>query len=123
MKFIRVIKAKLEIPDVLYHATYKPLLKSIKKEGLVPGKRINWDNGNNKYKNYIYLADDPGVAESYAEASELVAEDWLDNIVILQVSTNNLDKTKFEIDENNQDGSTLQYNGTIPPSCISIYED
>ena len=123
MKFIRLLKAKLEIPNILYHATYKPLLKSIKKEGLIPGKRVNWDNGNEHYKNYIYLSDDPYAAESYAETSDLVNEDWLDNIVILQINTNSLDKNKFEIDTNNQQEDTFQYKGIIPNSCISIYED
>lgn len=123
MKFIRLLKAKLEIPNILYHATYKPLLKLIKKEGLIPGKRINWDNVNEHYKNYVYLSDDPYTAESYAETSDLVNEDWLDNIIILQINTSNLDKNKFEIDTNNQQKDTFQYKGIIPNSCISIYED
>lgn len=125
MKFIRILKAEenKDIPNILYHATYKPLLRKIKKEGLIPGKRVNWESDNTDYKSYIYLSDDPYVAESYAETSDLVKEDWLDEIVILQINTSGLDKNNFSIDVNNQQGDTFQYKGIIPFSAISIYEE
>ena len=102
----------------LYHATYQKLLNSIKKKGLIP---------NNKNKNYsdskdfVYLANDPWVAESYAETSEEVPEDWLDEIVILKVAIKDLDPNLLSKDKNVQDGnSTFEYNGIIPWNKLKI---
>lgn len=122
MKWTRLLKAKeINIPNILYHATYRPLLRNIKKEGLVPGKRKNWDNDSQIYKNYVYLADDPYVAESHAESADLVKEEWTDDIVILQINTSLLNKEKIEEDHNNIGGDTFQYEGIIPSSAISVY--
>lgn len=124
MKWTRVLKSEeINIPNILYHATYRPLLRKIKKEGLIPGKRKNWDSDSKIYKNYVYLANDPDVAESYAETAEFVREEWIDDIVILQINTSLLDKKKFGKDHNNLEGDTFQYEGVIPWSAINIYED
>lgn len=102
----------LDQPKYLYHATYKPLLKSITKNGLGNTYRKNWSDSKH---GVVYLAKDPDVAESYAESSQNVKEDWLDEIIILKIDTNDLDKTKLELDKNVQDndGDTLQYHGII----------
>jgi hypothetical protein len=72
---------------------------------------------------YVYLALDPDVAESYAESSEEVPEDWLDEIVILIIDTDKIDKSKLFIDENVLDnqGDTLEYKGIISPDALKIY--
>ena len=52
----------------LYHATYLPYYKEIKKEGkIVAGRHKNWDMSSG----CIYLARDEEVAISYAETSEM----------------------------------------------------
>ena len=109
------------IPSVLYHATYKPRLKSIKLKGLGAGGKRNWEDSKS---GVIYLALDPNVAESYAESSDMVPDEWLDQIVILKISTVGLDPSKFSIDSNVQDntGDTVEYNGVIPVSNISLYK-
>jgi hypothetical protein len=109
------------VPPVLYHATYKPRLKSIKLKGLGAGGKRNWEDS---HRGVIYLALDPNVAESYAESSDMVPDEWLDQIVILKISTAGLDPNKFNIDSNVQDneGDTVEYHGVIPLTNISLYK-
>lgn len=104
----------------LYHATYEPYLKNIMKYGLggAPDIKPNW--GDSK-QGVVYLAYDPNVAESYAETAEEIPEDYLDQIIILKIDINQLDKQKLTRDENVIDGGdTLEYHGVIPPSAIRI---
>jgi pyrimidine deaminase RibD-like protein len=110
-----------DVPPVLYHATYKPRLKSIKLKGLGAGGKPNWEDSQ---RGVVYLALDPNVAESYAETSDMVPDEWLDQIVILKISTAGLDPNKFQIDSNVQDneGDTVEYHGVIPLSNISLYK-
>ena len=107
-------------PNILYHATYRPLLRSIKKNGLGgPGsERKRWEDS---IHGVVYLAGDPDVAESYAESSETVPEEWLDEIVILKINAGALDASKLVLDRNVQDnsGDTLEYHGIIPVTAIS----
>ena len=112
-----------DIPKYLYHATYKPLLKKIKKQGLdTRNVSKRWEDS---VSGYVYLAKDPFIAESYAEISENVPESWLDNIIILKIDTSKLDKSKLFIDANVQDNEadTLEYRGIIPIEAIQIYEN
>lgn len=115
------------IPSIMYHATYKALLPSIRRDGLVRGSRKNWDISNN----YIYLSTDEDNAYSYAETSEIVPEEWLDEIVVLKIDTSKLNKNKFDIDHNINYGYDdevdvedpytwieYQYEGDIPSSAI-----
>ena len=104
--------------DSLFHATYKPRLKSILSKGLIVDfKKKNWEDS----EDLIYLADDPYVAESYAESSDMVNEDWLDQIVILEIDINYLEEAFLEIDSNNLEGDTYQYSKNIPPEAIRIF--
>lgn len=116
-----VTEDTVNLPSVLYHATYKPRLKSIKLKGLGAGGKRNWEDSK---RGIVYLALDPNVAESYAETSDMVPEEWLDEIVILKISTKGLDPNKFHIDSNVQDntGDTVEYHGVIPVSNISLYK-
>lgn len=110
----------INLPDYLYHATYKPLLSKIKQSGLRGGINKFWDDSS---PDVVYLSDDPNVAESYAETSDIVDEDWLDLIVILKIDISKLDPALLEIDDNNLSGDTYQYAGTISPDVIvDIYE-
>jgi len=108
----------LNVPDVLYHATYKPLLENIINEGLGNSLNKNWEDSKT---GVVYLSNDPNVAESYAETSEFIPEAWLDQIVILKVSTLNLDKSNFFVDENNLNSDTLEYRGVIPSTNLSLF--
>lgn len=68
---MKISKIEKNLPAILYHATYKPLLKKIMINGLGGNTRKNWEDS---VTGVIYLAKDPYVAESYAETSDLVPE-------------------------------------------------
>ena len=106
-----------QIPQTLYHATYKPLLDSIMKNGLSGNNTKNWEDS---VSGTVYLAYDKYQAESYAETSDMVDEEWLDNIVILQIDTTGLDKSLFSLDRNNLSNDTLEYRGIINPKNIQV---
>jgi hypothetical protein len=107
----------------LYHATYKPLLKKIKEHGL--DTRMSKKAWEDSIPGYVYLALDPEVAFSYAESSEEVQEEWIDNIVILKIDKYSLDQDKLFIDQNVIDnvGDTLEYRGVIPWEYVVDIED
>lgn len=117
MKLYKLSNSEPNIPEFLYHATYKRLLKSIQELGLGAGKRKNWSDSQ---AGVVYLAFDKDQAESYAESSDDVPESWLDQIITLEVSTKNLDKLKFKIDKNNLDESTIESYGIIPYSELRL---
>lgn len=108
----------------LYHATYGPNIKSIMKYGLIPNiEEKIWEDSDD----YVYLANDPYVAESYAETAldenENLPEELYDDIVILEIDTSGLDLDKLYSDSNVIDGdSTFQYEDVIDPKYIHIYE-
>lgn len=116
------------IPEKLYHATYRPLLRSIKKHGIVPGgkrfKNFDWS------KNFVYLAEQPENAISFVEVAENddIPEDWIDDIVVLEVDVSKLNLTKMAPDENwnpavadDEVGyRSFQYDGIIPTDAIKV---
>lgn len=107
----------------LYHATYRPLLKSIKAHGLGGDQaQAKWEDSK---PGVVYLATDPNVAESYAESSDAVPEHWLDEIVILKIAADKLDQSRLFVDQNVQDntGDTLEYHGVIPVGGLSLLEN
>ena len=122
------LKEELSIPSKLYHATYKQFLNSIKKKGLGNTKKKMWSDSK---PGVVYLADDPWVAESYAEESEYIdsvedPDDYLDNIVILEVDVSKLDSSKLYIDSNvlldaDEENSTWEYHGIIPWEAIRVF--
>jgi hypothetical protein len=112
----------IEIPNVLYHATFSPILKKIKREGLGgPSATPLWTDSK---ENVVYLAIDPDVAYSYAEAvfdeNEDIPESWMEKIIVLEIDTTNLNPNKFYLDRNvlDNDGSTVEYHGIIPFDSI-----
>jgi len=110
----------------LYHATYSKLLRKIKRAGFLGNSPYKlWSDSNNKY---VYLADNPDEAYSYAETAldEIENErlyDMLedDDIVILEIDSSNLDLTKLQKDTNNLGETTYQYEGTIPVKFIKKF--
>ena len=110
-----------QVPDVFYHATYKALLPSIKRTGLDTREvQLSWEDSK---PGIVYLANDPGVAESYAEASEAVSDEIYDSgIVILKIASKDLDLSKLKDDSNvlDDDSDTYEYHGQIPWSKIKI---
>lgn len=114
--------------DTLYHATYKPYWEQIKKDGAIkPKAHSNWDISDN----YIYLSRGYDNALSYAVEAENVPEDYLDQIVVLEIDANKLDINLLNIDHNQAYGNydevdiedpqtwiELQYEGSIPVHCI-----
>jgi RNA:NAD 2'-phosphotransferase (TPT1/KptA family) len=118
IKLTDLLKENTEIPQILYHATYKPLLKKIKEQGLDTTKsKKAWEDSK---PGLVYLAKDIDVAASYAESSDMVPESYIDNIVVLHIDSNKLDKSKISIDKNvaDNEGDTLEYEGIIPWSAI-----
>ena len=117
-------------PKKLYHATYRPFLKSIQQKGLGNTKRKMWSDSK---RGVVYLANDPWVAESYAEESEWVDErddpdKYFDNIIILEIDTSKLDATKLFVDSNvlldeDEENATWEYHGIIPWEACKIFED
>lgn len=98
---------------ILYHATYKPLLDNIQKLGLGNTQQTYWEDSK---PGVVYLSLDEDVAISYAEVNENVPDDWLDQIVVIEVDSDVLDLTQLIIDENVQDndGTTVEYHKIIP---------
>jgi len=120
MRITEVITESVEIPGVLYHATYRPLLKSIKRHGLGGDRaQAKWEDSR---PGVVYLAVDANVAESYAESSDVVPDEWLDEIVILKVDTRQLDQNLLKLDANVIDnaGDTLEYHGIVPVTALSM---
>lgn len=103
--------------EYLYHATYKQLIPSIKKQGLNPNiSKKSWSFSGN----YVYLSPDKDVAESYAETSDNVPEEYLDQIVVFRIKVSSLDTNKLSIDNNNKARDTYQYTEIIPWNLLNI---
>ena len=102
----------------LYHATYRPLLKKIKEKGLdTRDSKKAWDDS---IPGYVYLAKDLDIAASYAESSDMVPDEWLDQIVVLTIDASKLDQDKMFDDANvkNETTDTVEYRGIIPWSTV-----
>ena len=101
-----------------YHATYRPILKKIKVMGLdTRDSKKAWEDS---VAGYVYLAKDPDVAASYAESSESVPDEWLDQIIVLTIDASKLEQDKIFDDANvrNETTDTVEYRGIIPFSAI-----
>lgn len=108
-----------KIPTYLYHATFTSLLESIMATGL--GSTVPFKNWNDSRDGVVYLADDPEVAVSYVESSEVAPEDWLAQIVVLQVKTDSLDLSLLHHDSNViDDNATYEYHGIIPSNVLNV---
>ena len=105
---------------LLYHATYQILLPSIQKNGLGGnGASPKWEDS---VAGVVYLATSPEVAESYAENSDAVPDDWLESIVVLVVDSAALETDCLRLDQNVQgnQGDTVEFHGVIPWEVLNI---
>ena len=110
----------------LFHATYQRHLPSIMQWGLGAAPKMPNKNYDDSREGVVYLATSAQVAESYAESSDLVPEEWLDEIVILRIDTKQLDSTALLGDANvlldeGEVGDTFEYHGTIPVAAIFLH--
>ena len=50
-------------------------------------------------------------------------EEWLDEIIVLVIDTENLEYNLFDIDQNvlDNEGDTIEYHGVISPQFIKLY--
>jgi hypothetical protein len=112
----------------LYHATYNKYRKSIEENGLIPNfSRSNYELNET---GCLYFAFDPDVAISYAECSENpdISEDDLDNIIICEVDSGNLEISNVGYDSNNRTDNpkyinSLSYSARIAPENLRIYTE
>lgn len=85
--------------DSLYHATYKPYWEEIKKSGrLKSGIHSNWEGLSDG--GLIYLSKDYDNAVSYAETAEDIPEEFLDQIIVLEIDADKLDLDSLDLDHN-----------------------
>lgn len=107
---------KFDIPEVVYHATYRHLLDSILEHGLGHSEHRPQSMWSDSDPTQVYLAENIDVALSYAETAEYAEDDWLDNVVVIGIYTNQLNTSKLRLDPNLQDntGDSFIYDGVIP---------
>jgi len=102
--------------NILYHATYRPLLAQILKQGLIAP---------------VFLSQDYYQAESFAEVAQTtdgidkdITEEWLDDIIVLTINIKNLDMNYFENDPyfrvEEEENKTFIYNKNIPPEYLEL---
>jgi hypothetical protein len=115
--------------NVLYHATFYPLVWEIQQDGLVPGgnqfRNFDWSN-----KEYVYLIDNPEEAIALVENSdnENVPEEWFGKIVCLSIDVSKLDKRllfkdeNYNVPEDDHHHKSYMYKGVIPPSAIVSWD-
>lgn len=114
------IEEAIQVPEFLYHGTFKPLLDKIKSEGLRTKGTVK--NYSDSEEGFVYLAKTFEEAEAFAEVSETVPDEWIDQIVVLRIETDKLDKSKLEEDPNVRDTEvmTFQYSQDIPPGALEV---
>jgi len=110
--------------DYLYHATFRSHKPSISKSGLSSNpKRTNWEDSQ---KGRVYLAKDPDVALSYAEAADDAPErHYNSGAVIYKVHKKHLNPKLLRGDSNvrNDSSDTLEYHGDIPAAHLEVHSE
>ena len=115
-----------DIPDKLYHATYAQFLDSIKANGLGNTTNKMWTDSR---PGVVYLAANADEAIDYAEQAEWLdnktdAEDYLANIIVLEIDVSKLNKDDLLSDENllpgGQEVIGFEYHDIIPWSACTI---
>ena len=131
-QLVKEIFDEIDVPPVLYHATFNQLAIKIEKEGIIPGG--NDIQNFSGIKKGVYLASDPEFAGSMVVCSENdnVPEEWYDEIVIISINTSKLNLSKLDRDPNiepqedeyddnipaDQTIYSFIYEGFIPPDAI-----
>jgi hypothetical protein len=145
MNFKRYTETLERVPELLYHATFGANQEVIEHYGLKPGNEVDMVCYPDSEIG-VYLASDAEFAISFVEAAENenIPEAWHGDIIVFEVMTAKLDKTKLELDPHvNWDGSysgegemnilpepvgmpehsqSFLYRGTISPTAFSFYE-
>lgn len=91
------------VPRYLYHATYKQMLPTIKK------------NGGLKVGSFLARTYKEAVAD--ANMVENLDPEWRDNVIVFKINTGKLDHGKIEVD-NNENPTEYQYNDVVPAGCL-----
>ena len=104
----------------LYHATYKACLDRIMTNGLTieADHKKAWTDSE---CSFIYLPSDPEAAISFAEKNKNVPKEWIDEIVLLEIDSEQLDMALIHLDYLVKDSSRLtayQYTWDIPKSAV-----
>lgn len=104
---------------ILYHATFRARLKSIRNMGLGAKQIKNWGISES---GVVYLCDDADVAASYCDCAENVSDSVYDSgIIVLAVDSRILDKNNIRVDGNiHDDTKSYIYRGVIPPEKIAV---
>jgi hypothetical protein len=121
----------VDMPQFVYHATFKAHVDSIGRLGLKPSNEVELVcyEGNEVG---VYLADEPQFAVDFVECAENenIPEHWFDEIVVYQVDTNKIDKSKIGLDphmrwsDDDVDHSqTWIYKGTISINALTYLGD
>lgn len=109
----------------LYHATYRPYVRQIFEQGLGGARKSIPRNYEDSKSGVVYLASSPEVALSYAETSDAVPAEWLDEIVVLRVHVEHLDATFLQADRNvklaeGEQPETFEYHAVILPAALEL---
>jgi hypothetical protein len=107
----------------LYHATYDKNFESILFNGLNPklGKK-SWRVSD---LNYVFLSSDPNLAKWYAVAADLVNSETKKKILIYEVDSELLERSKLKRDSKAQQrhqGKCYEYEGTIEYKKLKDFE-
>ena len=107
----------------LYHATYDKNFESILFNGLNPKL------GKKSYPisdlNYVFLSSDPDLARWYAEQAKFVDKKDKKKIIIYEVDSESLDKSKLKRDTRahaRHQGKCYEYEGTIEYKKLKDFE-
>jgi hypothetical protein len=125
-RFVNEIFDVNNVPKILYHATYMPHLKSIKRHGL--GGAVRCRNYEISDRGVVYLARSAEIAASYAETSDIVPKEWLDEIIVFAINIRSLAPRNIYPDRNNllefeAGRATYEYRGVIPFAKLKTVED
>lgn len=104
----------------LYHASFNAYKDSILKNGLkLPNGKSNFGMYIGEY---IFLAKDPIIAESYAESvDEDIVPKEIYNSGICIFEINLPDNFILQVDANNLAKNTFMVDKKIPPECITEF--
>ena len=106
-----------EISKLLYHATFRVNLASIKKLGLGAKQVKNWDISKT---GVVYFSADPFTAQSYCEAAENVSDYKYDSgIVVLAVRKPDAANIRFDGNIQGTD-NCYTYGGVLNPNNIYV---
>ena len=118
------INKELLVPKFLYHGTSVSFKNSVFKNGIIPRFKRRWGFS----RNGVYMSVDPNIAEQWGYSFEIeksgkVRKNEKDDVLILQIDTSKLNKSKLKTDPEFKDtpGLSFIYYGTILPEWINRY--